>query len=468
VLVIKGLAAGGLAAAAAWVIASGPAWTAVARTGAVPAPTPSATGACVPTAGSGADSGIPAIIATRDDLPGHTEPAIAVSRHDPRDLLGASEFVTPGQNPRLVPGAFSSSDGGRTWHDYGPLPLPPGYSHGDDVSAGFAGRAGFVAAEAYRAAGGSSVFVWRTTDGGRHFSAPANVFTAPTGAPNTDHPWLAVTSGHGVAVAWNWGDALMFSRSADEGVTFGAPQRISAPDDLHPNLAVVVPGPQDTISVMYQAIGSTSPGKGSTGGGPTTKVVTSVDGGLTFGQPYPLPPGTGYTFAAQPFASSLPTIAADPVTGTLYVAMSLSLLPGAPRSVVVYRSDDGGRSWSPAVTASAQDPRADEFQPSLTVDEAGTVYVSYLSYAAGRVNSVLVASANRAASFGAPVQLGQPFDPACGLIGVWKVSPWFGDYQGLTSGHGHVYAVWADTGTGRPEIAFAAVRARGAQRAGRP
>jgi hypothetical protein len=57
-------------------------------------------------------------------------------------------------------------------------------------------------------------------------------------------------------------------------------------------------------------------------------------------------------------------------------------------------------------------------------------------------------------------RLGPPFDPNCGLVGAWKVSPWIGDYQGICSGGGRVYAAWTDAGSGRPEIAVAGVSTR--------
>jgi hypothetical protein len=137
---------------------------------------------CLPDGNStGSAAGVPATIATGDASRGHTEPAIAVSRMHPNNLLGAAEFVVPGRNARLVPGVFSSADGGRSWHTFGPLPLPPGYARGDDVSAAFDGATGLVAAEVYPAAdkstgasaapGSSSVLVWRTVDGGRYFAA---------------------------------------------------------------------------------------------------------------------------------------------------------------------------------------------------------------------------------------------------------------------------------------------------------
>jgi hypothetical protein len=433
-------------------VACTPASTMAARAGSTVTPSPSVTPACVPTGSSSTNP----VIVTRDGFPGHTNPAIAIDHRDPRRLIGAAQFVTPGQDARLVPGAFWSADGGRTWRVYGPLPLPPGYHRGDDVSAGFTGRIGLVAAEAYADNGGSSVFVWRSTDGGRHFSTPTNVFTAPAGTRNTDHPWLAVTPGGTIAIAWNLNNDLLFSRSTDTGVTFSTPRRISAPDDVSPNLAVLAPGPNQQISIMYQAgTQAAQGGKSST----TLKTVTSPDGGETFDptRSVPYQPEDGFT--PEPFASSLPTAAADTHTGELYVAVARSPRPGSPRRIAVYRSSDQGRTWSPPVTVDSDphNPDADQFQPSLTIDDNGTVFVSYYSLAAGKVSRILTASTADATTFTTPTLLGRPFDPACGLRGVWKVSPWIGDYQGLASAHGKVYAVWTDAGTGTAQIAAAAL-----------
>lgn len=395
---------------------------------------------CVPIGGQPG----PARVVTRDDRPGHAEPQIAVDPGNPERVLGAAEYVT--STGTLVLGAFDSADGGRTWHDFRPLPLPAGYGHGDDVSVGFAGAVGLVAAEAYPQDGGGSVLVWRTRDGGRHFSAPEVVFTAPASGRNIDHPWLAVTTKQTVVLAWNLHDTLLAARSVDRGATFGPPQVISAAQDVQPNLAVVSAGPAGMVAVMYQA---------AAGKQTVTKVVTSLDDGRTFDTPRTLPVPPGYALDSAPFASSLPAFAADPRTGTLYVALAQPPADGASRDIAVYRSGDLGRTWSAPNTVGGV--AGDRFQPALAVAGNGTVYLAYYEYASGRVTRRLAASPDRGVHFPLRLPVSRPFDPNCGLVGVWKVSPWIGDYQGLTAGGGRVYAAWTDTSTHHPEIAVADV-----------
>ena len=74
-----------------------------------------------------------AVQATHDSYPDHAEPALAINPRNPHKLFGVALYF--GQSPR--PGTFSSKDGGSSWHDGGPLPLPPGASGADNASAGY-------------------------------------------------------------------------------------------------------------------------------------------------------------------------------------------------------------------------------------------------------------------------------------------------------------------------------------------
>lgn len=375
------------------------------------------------------------VLATRDPFAGHAEPALAVSPRDPRNLLGAAQFARPGSFTR-VPGTFYSLDAGRTWHDNGPLPLPPGYDHGDDVSAAFAGGTGLVAAEIYRADGrGRGVFVWRTTDNGRRFSRPVPVSVT---SARTDHPSLAVTTGVGggpiVGVAWSQGPSLLFSRSTDSGHTFSPPQVISAPSDKYPDLAVVAPGPQGALSVVYAAA--------------TIRVTTSRDGGQTFTAPATVP-GALVTQGTQPYEVSLIGAAADPRTGTLYVTFAERTGHPARLRVAITHTSTGGQWATPtAVDPAAGGPGSDQFQPSVTATPQGKLYVTYFMAAAGQVTEYLTQPGRHTRTR----PLGSPFDPGCGLTVGVKNIPWIGDYQALANGAGHTYAAWNDGGTGRLQI----------------
>jgi len=388
--------------------------------------------ACVPSSPAGPPG---PVLATRDHFAGHAEPALAVSPRDPGNLLGAAQFARPGSFTR-VPGTFYSLDAGRTWHDNGPLPLPPGYGSGDDVSAAFDGGTGLVAAEIYRADGSSSgVFVWRTTDGGRRFSMPVPVSVT---SASTDHPSLAVTAGPGgrpvAGIAWSQGPSLLFSRSADGGHTFSRPRVISAPGDQHPDLAVTVAGPRQALSVVY--------------GAPTIRVTTSHNGGQAFAAPVTVP-GALAAQGAQPYEVSLIGAAADPRTGTLSVTFAERTGQPARLRVVITHARAGGRWATPAeVDPAAGGPGSDQFQPSMTATATGQLYVTYYTAAAGKVTEYLTQPGRHSRTR----PLGSPFDPGCGLTAGVKHIPWLGDYQTLASSAGTVFAAWNDGGTGRLQI----------------
>src|ERR1019366_6882760 len=316
---------------------------------------PAGSPVCTPAAGKLPGEGGPRL-ATSDGFAAHAEPALAVDPHHPRSLLGAAQFARPGSFIR-VPGTFFSADGGRTWHDNGPLPLPPGYAEGDDVSAAFAGGTGLVAAEIYPASGrGGGVYVWRTRDAGRRFSAPVPAFLVRHGGANTDHPSLAVATGPDgrpvITVAWAQGDSLLFSRSTDGAQTFSPARVISAPRDQHPDLAVAATGPQS-------------------------------------------------------YEVSLIAAGADPRHGTLYVAFAQQAGQGGSLRVVVTHSTATGGWTAPAeVHPVAADPGSSQFQPALTVTPAGQAYVTYFVASSGRVAPLLTEVGGQART----QTLGAPFD----------------------------------------------------------
>ena len=74
------------------------------------------------------------------------------------------------------------------------------------------------------------MYVWRTEDDGRSFSAPVTLIEGTY----SDHPWVAAgqgktAEGHNVYVAWGAGTshtALEFTRSTDGGESFEPPRRI--------------------------------------------------------------------------------------------------------------------------------------------------------------------------------------------------------------------------------------------------
>ena len=175
----------------------------------------------------------PNVRVTDDRFVAHAEPYLAVNPRDPRNLLGATQYLNG--SALALAGTFVSFNGGRSWRDDGPLPMPSGFSTSLDVTIVFdtAGNAVVAAllGNATRDTFSSNrgVAVWRTVNGGRSFSRPVVVVKGQF----ADHPWLAIdppttVRGHVrpqvMYLAWANQNGLSLSRSTDDGRHF-APAR---------------------------------------------------------------------------------------------------------------------------------------------------------------------------------------------------------------------------------------------------
>jgi hypothetical protein len=354
-------------------------------------------------------------------------------------------------------------DGGATWRSNGPLPLRPGDTTGADTTVAFnAQGVGFVAAVVGRQSEEYAVLVWRTDDGGRSFARPVPVYQARPGW-SSDHHWLAVDTAHGthagsVYVSWvagqnaSWGTSaeLLFSRSVDGGHSFATPRSIVRFTQAYPHVPVMTLGPEGAIHMVYYVV-ARAQGTAET----PLAVVSSTDGGRTFGVPHIIGATPELNFPQMPTRNS--QAAADPRDGTLYVAASGYQRDMQHAAILLWRSRDGGRSWA-GPTAIDQIPSigpADAFQPRIAVTSHGTVYVSTFAYAHGRVDVVLARSTTHGASFRPGQRItGSSFDPFANPL----ATPWLGDYQGLAGGAGTIHPFWNGTAHGgRMELFTTAV-----------
>jgi hypothetical protein len=393
------------------------------------------------------------------------EPSLAVDPRDPHNLLGAAQCFNGPALPR--PCTFASFDGGRSWRDNGPLPLPAGDRGGGDVTVAFDARGhGFVAAHAGAGWNVDSVLVWRTADGGRTFAPPVTVFRGHRGSTVVDHPSLAVDTAGGVAIAWTAADdqdirhsRLLFSRSADGGQHFAAPRVLGRPAAGYPGIPVMAAGPAGAIHVVF-AVGQARDPMARPYAPMARYVVSSPDMGRHFGAPYPIgvAPGFGIVVAGQNMAN-IQAAAVDPHDGTLYVAL-VAYRPHSQRTMIVlWRSRDGGVTWRgpQQVDDEPGADAADHTQPQIAVTPHGTVYVSYFGWVHGRVDVYLAASGTQGATFSAAERITTTsFDPTLSDQ-QREGSPWIGDYQGLAVGGDRVYPFWNDTRTGHLQIFVAAV-----------
>jgi hypothetical protein len=411
----------------------------------------------MPALDAGAHRIVTNVRVSHDRYPAHVEPFLAINPRNPRNLLGVSQLIVPDRLDTV--GTFVSFDGGRTWHDNGPLPLPSGRTSGTDVTVAFDAQGiGFVCATAIGGSGSDSrgVYIWRTDNGGRNFHPPVAVVRGD----DIDHPWLATdpSKKSSLFVVWGSSQELGFSRSLDGGRTFSPPRIINGGGDSE--MPVVAAGPHGAVYTTYES-----------GGGGTAvriEVVSSRDGGRHFGQPFRLASApTEIEVHAGLRLPTSPAIAADPRTGAAYVAYATRPQGSAPADILVAGSQDGGRTWSPAVRVTHKRPAADQyvFQPQLAVDSGGTVDVTFFELYRGRINLYLEQdpAGIRAGSpdliFGPTRRITtRSFNPARGLPhskhGLW----WIGDYQGLAAMGGVIHPLWNDTRTGRLEIFTASLR----------
>lgn len=382
----------------------------------------------------------------------HVEPSVAANPLDRRQLLAACQ-VSPTADPEFI-ATYLSSDAGATWRSGG-LPQFPGGAGktGDDVTVAFDVRGrGYVCATSY--SGGRAVYVWRTDDGGRSYSAPVTLVADEY----CDHPWMAISE-RTVYVAWASGDksGLAFTRSTDGGETFETPRTILEPSGVPvissaPTLAA---GPTGLVLAAYDRM----PRRGSSGETSQVGVMCSTDAGKSFGPSVWLgeeSPIIGLPDGVQPVGSPAAAIAPD--GSALYVAFTRHQQGAVHSDIVVAASRDSGRTWSQAVPATPTDD-VTYFQPNMTVDESGRIVISAFALANGRVDVVALVSQPRQLRFGPPLwTTTAAFDPAHspttpGKHGAW----WIGDYQGIATGDGAVHLIWNDTRTGKLELFAATV-----------
>jgi hypothetical protein len=434
-------------------------------------------------------AGIANVHVSHDHYGVHIEPSVAANPRHPRQLLAACQ-ASPTAEPRFI-ATYLSFDAGATWQN-GALPRPPtGQAPpSDDVTVAFdpQGRGYLCASRAANTPGGRAMFVWRTDDGGRSFSAPLAL--APEGVPELDHQAIAAAAGQtpsqrNVYVVWAGGadyrhpHNLGFTRSTDGGHSFEPPRTILT-DHRPAGLGTAGPrlaaGPRGLVCAGCPEAGYESPSGEVVA---QMMAVCSTDGGQSFAAPVPL--GWGSPVISLPATGNGPAVAvgscpkpscpedrvmpngSDPAVAVaphgdaLYAAYATHR-PGAAHSdIVVTASHDRGQSWTTPVAATPHD-EVIYFQPNLAVDDAGRVGISAFALAHGLVHQVLLLSAPHQLRFRAPLQVTTaPFDPHSPTVpknGAW----WIGDYQGITASAGAFHLMWNDTRTGKLDLFAATVR----------
>jgi hypothetical protein len=416
----------------------------------------------------------------QDAFQGSNEPHIASNPLNPMNMVaGSNDYSSPKSDAWV--GYYWTFDGGKRWernlvpgYPSGPVSALTGFEAAGDavVAAGPDGEfymAGIAFKRSIPAAGrASSIFVAKSTDGGRTFGQVTMVAQSLTVGTFHDKEWIAVDQSDGpgrgnIYVAWAmfqpYGSQMVFSRSTDGGNTWSRPPRILS--DL-PGLefqlqgSQVVVDNQGTIHITWIDFQ-----------GGQHRYVRSTDQGQSFSDPvdigevtpidYELPNG-GYR------TPTLPALAVDntggPFDGSLYLTWNDQRSGDA--DVLMIYSSDGGNQWSSSIRVNddANDTGADQFFPSIIVAGNGTVCVSFYDRRDDENNTLLMIYHAQS------IDGGETFLPNIPITdvqfdgnaaggrrkgGVFSGTPFMGDYTGSAAGDGFVVPIWCDTRNGTPD-----------------
>lgn len=230
----------------------------------------------------------------------------------------------------------------------------------------------------------------RSNDGGRRFSAPQRIAGGGSAKP-ARAPSLALGRDGALYLAWTTGEDdgadIHVATSTDGGTSFGDP-KIVAPTDSYSDAPKLAVGPDGALHLVYA----------QSSGGPFAsyriRYTRSVDGARTFDPPRdistPLP--------ASIESAGFPSLGID-AAGRLYVIHELFTEPGRrPRGLGMVISPDGGRNFaSPTVVPDSSDPAGGTngshqglLMSKLAVNRAGVVAIVNSSLRPGKQSRVWV------------------------------------------------------------------------------
>jgi hypothetical protein len=353
----------------------------------------------------------------RDPVRGRDIPGLAVDPADPRHVVMITEEFITGQCD-----FHASFDGGRTWSNEGHLTVPTDFADPPCRTYDSGGYAHF-----------NKSVVWGTGQ---------NVYTTfASHRGEQQRPETGTAAGEG--------DSVIVNRSTDGGRTWergvvaiqGA--RESRPFIIRPGVAVQ-PRPQGDklYAVGWYVVNPLNMGAQGGQGDRRAVVASSEDGGRTWGSPVEAQGPDEKVREITP-----PVVGKD---GSVYIAWRNRDDPAtAPHPIVVAKSSDGGATWTrtpiqdaTVAPTTAPAPAGNAGFPKMAVDpNSGTLYVTYLGFNFGDLDTLLQRSTDNGATWSQPVRVND--DPRGN--GVRQLTP---DIS--VAPNGRVDVVWFDTRTTLP------------------
>ena len=236
-----------------------------------------------------------------------------------------------------------------------------------------------------------------------------------------------------------------FSKTTDGGQTWTGTRAIFDPGQNSQTIGnQIVVDPRTGVLYDFFQLFQTTGDPNFTPRGSSADFISSSDGGSTWSQPTvvsteqtvdDIDPNTGQAIRT---GSGLPEVAIDASTGQLYVVWEDARFTGGTvNQAVISTSTNGGATWSAPAAVSKVTGRP-AFTPTVAVNSAGTVGVTYYDFrnlAAGNITTLptdywFTSSTNHGASFGTETHIAGSFDM---LNAPFAGGFFVGDYEAMTT-----------------------------------
>jgi hypothetical protein len=420
------------------------------------------------------------------------ETSIAVSPQNDQIIVGASKLIVGGASGRgdTRVAYYFSSNGGRDWGN-GVLTLETaektwGRASDPSVAADLDGNFYICALMLDNSTGtfDSSVYVFKSTDGGRTFGNPIPVVVDighVSDPKRADKCYMTIDTSASsplkgsIYVTWLSTEptrsVILLSHKGPGEASFSTPETISHQGDMRgPS---VTTGPNGELYAAWEGIGN-------------PKVIlfnASTDGGVTFFPPAVAPgkdfkvygfvgslssPNPGHLVSGVPRMNSFPVVDVDrsdgPNRGMIYITWAESR-NGLDADVFVLKLSppNGGRPQiGLPIRVNPAGGGSDQFFPWLSVDPAsGDVNVVFYDRrddpGTQLFNMYNARSTDGGASFSENTRVsGVSSDPRvqASVRGSTGAAVGIGDYIGVTAARGKTHMMWTDTRNGKQEIFY--------------
>ena len=384
-------------------------------------------------------------------------PAIQVHQSEPTTAEELSIAVNPADPSVLAAGAninyhFRSTDGGDSWTEHY---LSSPYGVAGDPCVAFDADGNLYYSHLSNPQSGSwldRIVVQKSTDGGLTWSEGVGIGLNPPKDQDKSIMTADRTQSqyrNNLYIAWTEFDSygsssptdstrILFSRSVNQGFSWSSPVRVS---DLGGNCL----DEDDTVEGATPAVGPDGDVFMAWSGHGNIYFDRSIDGGATFGQDVVVcnqPGGWDFGVSGIYRCNGMPITVCDvsnsPYRGRIYVVFSDQRNGSDNTDVFICHSDNRGATWTEPLRVNDDAGVAHQFFPWATVDPAtgkvAVVFYDRRNTAGDATEVTLAVSQDGGATFDNTIVSDTPFLP-------WE-SVFFGDYIGIDSWGGIIYATW--------------------------